>query len=182
MKSPSKSGRSCSRRAIIASGQIARDQRNRDCVGKMKQFASWFTHGVPGGSTCANRSSIPKMALRSSMPSSNSSNETSGRGSKRRSYTRLRMQKLAKMPRWATCLAISLLTGLGTGILALAISSFFFYRHYASQFPDDTQNLLSALTSSVLVGIGVFVVASVARLRFILCSACAAPSIEPVKI
>ncbi len=35
--------------AIIASGQIARDQRQRDCVGKMKQFASWFTHGVPGG-------------------------------------------------------------------------------------------------------------------------------------
>jgi tRNA-dihydrouridine synthase B len=35
--------------AIAASGQIARDQRNRDCVGKMKQFASWFTHGVPGG-------------------------------------------------------------------------------------------------------------------------------------
>ena len=36
--------------AITASGQIAREQRNRDCVGKMKQFASWFTHGVPGGS------------------------------------------------------------------------------------------------------------------------------------
>ena len=36
--------------AITASGQIARDQRHRDCVGKMKQFASWFTHGVPGGS------------------------------------------------------------------------------------------------------------------------------------
>ena len=35
--------------AIIASGQIARDQRNRDAVGKMKQFAAWFTHGVPGG-------------------------------------------------------------------------------------------------------------------------------------
>jgi tRNA-dihydrouridine synthase B len=35
--------------AITASGQIARDQRRRDCVGKMKQFASWFTHGVPGG-------------------------------------------------------------------------------------------------------------------------------------
>jgi tRNA-dihydrouridine synthase len=35
--------------AIIASGQIARDQRHRDCVGKMKQFASWFTHGIPGG-------------------------------------------------------------------------------------------------------------------------------------
>jgi tRNA-dihydrouridine synthase B len=36
--------------AITAAGQIAREQRNRDCVGKMKQFASWFTHGVPGGS------------------------------------------------------------------------------------------------------------------------------------
>jgi tRNA-dihydrouridine synthase B len=36
--------------AITATGQIARDQRHRDCVGKMKQFASWFTHGVPGGS------------------------------------------------------------------------------------------------------------------------------------
>ena len=34
---------------ISASGQIAREQRHRDCVGKMKQFASWFTHGVPGG-------------------------------------------------------------------------------------------------------------------------------------
>ena len=36
--------------SIIASGQTAREQRHRDCVGKMKQFASWFTHGVPGGS------------------------------------------------------------------------------------------------------------------------------------
>jgi len=35
--------------AIIASGQIAREQRNRDAVGKMKQFAAWFTHGVPNG-------------------------------------------------------------------------------------------------------------------------------------
>jgi nifR3 family TIM-barrel protein len=35
--------------AIIASGQIARDQPHRDAVGKMKQFAAWFTHGVPNG-------------------------------------------------------------------------------------------------------------------------------------
>jgi tRNA-dihydrouridine synthase B len=35
--------------AITASGQTAREQRNRDAVGKMKQFAAWFTHGVPGG-------------------------------------------------------------------------------------------------------------------------------------
>jgi nifR3 family TIM-barrel protein len=34
---------------IIAAGQIARDQRHRDAVGKMKQFAAWFTHGVPSG-------------------------------------------------------------------------------------------------------------------------------------
>jgi nifR3 family TIM-barrel protein len=37
---------------IIANGQIARDskaQRNRDAQGKMKQFAAWFTHGVPNG-------------------------------------------------------------------------------------------------------------------------------------
>src|SRR5580692_3188331 len=34
---------------IIASGQIARDQRHRDAVGKMKEFAAWFTHGVPNG-------------------------------------------------------------------------------------------------------------------------------------
>jgi len=37
--------------AIIASGQIARDLRQRDAVGKMKQFAAWFTHGIPGGSS-----------------------------------------------------------------------------------------------------------------------------------
>jgi tRNA-dihydrouridine synthase len=35
--------------AIVAAGQTARDQRHRDAVGKMKQFAAWFTHGVPGG-------------------------------------------------------------------------------------------------------------------------------------
>jgi nifR3 family TIM-barrel protein len=35
--------------AITASGQLAREARNRDAVGKMKQFASWFTHGVAGG-------------------------------------------------------------------------------------------------------------------------------------
>ena len=43
--------------ALIASGQVVngeqmlRAQRPRDCVGKMKQFAAWFTHGVPNGST-----------------------------------------------------------------------------------------------------------------------------------
>jgi nifR3 family TIM-barrel protein len=35
--------------SITAAGQIAREKQARDCVGKMKQFAAWFTHGVPGG-------------------------------------------------------------------------------------------------------------------------------------
>jgi uncharacterized membrane-anchored protein YitT (DUF2179 family) len=71
------------------------------------------------------------------------------------------MQTLAKTPRWARCLAISVLVGLSLGIVIIAVSSFFFYRHYAVQFPADTQNLLSALTSGVLVGIGVGAVAAV---------------------
>lgn len=41
--------------AITASGQLAREQRHRDCVGKMKQFASWFTHGVSGGGALRKR-------------------------------------------------------------------------------------------------------------------------------
>jgi tRNA-dihydrouridine synthase B len=35
--------------ALTEAGQIAARARHRDAVGKMKQFASWFTHGVPGG-------------------------------------------------------------------------------------------------------------------------------------
>lgn len=39
------------RAAILTeAGQLVRKQRHRDAVGKMKQFASWFTHGIPGGS------------------------------------------------------------------------------------------------------------------------------------
>jgi tRNA-dihydrouridine synthase B len=35
---------------LTEAGQIAARTRHRDAVGKMKQFASWFTHGIPGGS------------------------------------------------------------------------------------------------------------------------------------
>jgi tRNA-dihydrouridine synthase B len=35
--------------ALTEAGQIAARTRHRDAVGKMKQFASWFTHGIPGG-------------------------------------------------------------------------------------------------------------------------------------
>jgi hypothetical protein len=72
------------------------------------------------------------------------------------------MQNSVKTPRWARGLAISVLSGLGIGILTIAISSFFFYSRYSSEFPTDTQNILSALTSGVLVGIGVGAVAAVA--------------------
>lgn len=71
------------------------------------------------------------------------------------------MQKPAKTARWAKCLAISVLVGLSVGILTIAVSSFFFYQRYASQFPADTQNVLSALSSGVVVGIGVGAVAAV---------------------
>ncbi len=30
-------------------GSVPNKIVDRDCVGKMKQFASWFTHGIPGG-------------------------------------------------------------------------------------------------------------------------------------
>jgi tRNA-dihydrouridine synthase B len=36
--------------ALTEAGLIAARARHRDAVGKMKQFAAWFTHGVPGGS------------------------------------------------------------------------------------------------------------------------------------
>jgi tRNA-dihydrouridine synthase B len=29
----------------------AHESAQREAIGKMKQFASWFTHGVPGGAT-----------------------------------------------------------------------------------------------------------------------------------
>jgi hypothetical protein len=72
------------------------------------------------------------------------------------------MQTPAKTPRWARGLAISVLVGLSVGILTIAIATFFFYQHYAIEFPADTQNILSALTSGVLVGIGIGAVAAAA--------------------
>ena len=58
-------------------------------------------------------------------------------------------------------MAVAVLSGLGTGVVAIIVSSFLFYGHYAREFPNDTQNLLSALTSGVVVGIGVCAVVSV---------------------
>lgn len=71
-------------------------------------------------------------------------------------------KKPAKTPRWAKGLAISILAGLAIGVLTIIISAFFFYRHYAAAYPTDTQNLLSALTSAVVTGIGVGALAAIA--------------------
>lgn len=91
------------------------------------------------------------------------------------------MQKPAKTARWARCLAISVLAGLSIGIVTIAVSSFFFYQRYASQFPADTQNILSALTSGVLVGIGVGAVAAVATAGIYLLFGLRAPRPEAEK-
>ena len=44
-----------------------------DAEGKMKQFASWFTHGVPGGPRCENRSTNQRARRKFSRRSKSSS-------------------------------------------------------------------------------------------------------------
>ena len=55
---------------------------------------------------------------------------------------------------WARSAAISLLAALGVAVLSLPLSFFLFLSHYESVYPKDTQNMLSALTSGVLVSAG----------------------------
>ena len=49
------------------------EEEYRDTPGKMKQFASWFTHGVRGGASCARRSTSRTTSARSWTKSSDSS-------------------------------------------------------------------------------------------------------------
>jgi hypothetical protein len=58
-------------------------------------------------------------------------------------------------------MAVAILTGLAAGVLTIIVSSFLFYGRYTRQFPGDTQNPLSALTSGVVTGIGVCAAVSV---------------------
>ena len=55
---------------------------------------------------------------------------------------------------WARSAAISLLAGLGVAMLSLPLSFFLFLSHFESVYPKDTQNMLSSITSGVLVSIG----------------------------
>ena len=43
-----------------ATKDLPRDARLGETAGKMKQFATWFTHGVPGGANCGRRSTRPR--------------------------------------------------------------------------------------------------------------------------
>jgi Na+/H+ antiporter NhaA len=65
---------------------------------------------------------------------------------------------------WPRRIAIALLTGLGVFLLSLPISSLLFLEHYRHLDPNDPQNLLSALTSAVLVGLLLALLSSAALL------------------
>ncbi len=65
---------------------------------------------------------------------------------------------------WARRAAFALLAGLAAFLLTLPIAFFLFLNHFESAYPKDTQNLLSALTASVLTGLGLALLAATATL------------------
>jgi hypothetical protein len=54
---------------------------------------------------------------------------------------------------WPKRTAIAMLSGLGIFVVSLPVSALLFLRHYEELYPKDPQNLLSALTGAVLVGL-----------------------------
>jgi hypothetical protein len=54
---------------------------------------------------------------------------------------------------WPKRVAIAMLSGLGIFLLSLPVSALLFLSHYEEVYPKDPQNLLSALTGAVLVGL-----------------------------
>jgi hypothetical protein len=54
---------------------------------------------------------------------------------------------------WPKRVAIATLSGLAVFLLALPIAALLFFDHYQRLYPNDPQNLLSALTSAVVVGL-----------------------------
>ena len=74
----------------------------------------------------------------------------------------MKIQRLARLPwptnpktpeGWAKRVAIAMLSGLGVFVLSLPVSVLLFFSHYEKAYPKDPQNLLSALTGAVLVGL-----------------------------
>ena len=54
---------------------------------------------------------------------------------------------------WPKRVAIAMLSGLGIFLLSLPVSVLLFFSHYQQLYPKDPQNLLSALTGAVVVGL-----------------------------
>jgi hypothetical protein len=54
---------------------------------------------------------------------------------------------------WPKRVALAMLSGLGVFVLSLPVSVLVLLHHYDELYPKDPQNLLSALTGAVLVGL-----------------------------
>ena len=54
---------------------------------------------------------------------------------------------------WPKRVALAMLGGLGLFLLSLPVSVLLFFSHYQQLYPKDPQNLLSALTGAVVVGL-----------------------------
>ncbi len=54
---------------------------------------------------------------------------------------------------WPKRVALAMLGGLGIFLLSLPVSVLLFFSHYQQLYPKDPQNLLSALTGAVVVGL-----------------------------
>jgi len=74
----------------------------------------------------------------------------------------MKIQRFQKLPwrsnpktpeGWPKCIALATLSGLGVFLLSLPVSVPLFFDHYQQLYPKDPQNLLSALTSAVLLGL-----------------------------
>ena len=65
---------------------------------------------------------------------------------------------------WAKRAAIALLVGAGSVVLTLPISFFVLLTHYEHTTPNDTQNMLGALTISVVIGLVVAVLCGAATI------------------
>ncbi len=65
---------------------------------------------------------------------------------------------------WARRIAIALLIGAGAMLVTLPLSFFLLLMHYQSTYPGDTQNMLSALTLGVAIGLAAAVLSAAASL------------------
>ena len=67
---------------------------------------------------------------------------------------KLQIRANPKTTGWQRRTAISLLLGVATFFLPLPLTFYLFLNHFNTAYPNDPQNLLSALAASVLLGLG----------------------------